>query len=127
MNKRGFTLVEIMIVVAIIALLTAIAIPAFLQYRKDSRRSLCINNMRLIDHAKEVLAIKKDWPIGYDVGTPAGWWSELRGYIDAQLATNENLYCPEDGVTRNHYNYNPIGTRPTCPVVASFPEHLYRQ
>lgn len=119
-RKLGFTLVEIMIVVAIIALLTAIAIPAFLQYRRDARRSLCVNNMRLIDHAKEVLAIKLGWTSGQDIGTGAVAWSNLDPYIDGTNVLN----CPET-VAGTHYAYQPIDTTPSCTVVSTFTEHVY--
>ena len=58
MNQRrgGFTLVEIMIVVAIIALLAAIAVPGFLRARKRSQATTVLNNLRLIDAAKEQYA-----------------------------------------------------------------------
>ncbi len=55
-QRKGFTLVEIMIVVAIIALLAAIAIPSFMRSRQDARKSACMNNLRLIDAAKQQLA-----------------------------------------------------------------------
>jgi len=55
-SRKGFTLVEIMIVIAIIALLAAIAIPSFMKSRLDARKSSCINNLRLIDHAKQQFA-----------------------------------------------------------------------
>ena len=48
MNKKGFTLVEIMIVVAIIGLLAAIGIPSFTKARDNSRAKSCINNLRMI-------------------------------------------------------------------------------
>lgn len=50
-NIKAFTLVEIMIVVAIIALLAAVAIPNFVKSRRQTRLSACINNMRVIDNA----------------------------------------------------------------------------
>ncbi len=53
MKRKNFTLVEIMIVVAIIGLLAAIAVPSFLQARTTSRKNACINNLRLIDGAKQ--------------------------------------------------------------------------
>ena len=62
LNKRrgGFTLVEIMIVVAIIALLAAIAVPGFLRARKRSQASRIINDLRLIDSAVDQYAIENN-------------------------------------------------------------------
>ena len=58
-RQTGFTLVEIMIVVAIIALLAAIAVPGFLRARKRSQATRILNDLRLIEGAVSVYAIEK--------------------------------------------------------------------
>src|SRR5437899_11608609 len=57
-SKSGFTLVEIMIVVAIIGLLAAIAIPNFVRARTTAQMNACINNLRQIDSAKQQWALE---------------------------------------------------------------------
>src|SRR4030088_2754833 len=58
-NKSGFTLVEIMIVVAIIGLLAAIAIPNFVRARTQSQTNACINNLRQLDGAVQQYALEQ--------------------------------------------------------------------
>jgi len=79
MNKRraGFTLVEIMIVVAIIALLAAIAVPGFLRARKRSQASRILNDLRLIDAAVDQYAIETNKASGATV-TIADWTNYLK-------------------------------------------------
>lgn len=57
-SRRGFTLVEIMIVVAIIALLAAIAVPSFLRARKRSQGTSSLETLRIVDAAKDQYAIE---------------------------------------------------------------------
>ena len=74
-SRQGFTLVEIMIVVGIIGLLAAIAIPNFIRYRAASRRGVCIANLRQLQNAKTTWAMERakkgtDTPVETDlIGT----------------------------------------------------------
>ena len=78
-NKRrgGFTLVEIMIVVAIIALLAAIAVPGFLRARKRSQASRILNDLRMIDSAIDQYAIETNRASGNPVAV-ADWTNYLK-------------------------------------------------
>ena len=67
-RKAGFTLVEIMIVVAIIGLLAAIAIPNFIKARATSQQNACINNLRQIDAAINEWALETGQSNGATVG-----------------------------------------------------------
>ncbi len=114
MKKSGFTLVEIMIVVAIIALLTAIAIPAFLRYRQDSKHDLCLSNLRVVKHAKEIVAMRDN----YTNATPMNATIITRccNYIEG----GGTLYCPSgptnDAASYYTNTFQAMGTVPTCPV-----------
>src|SRR6202007_2105779 len=66
-NRKGFTLVEIMIVVAIIALLAAIAVPGFLRARKRSQATRILNDLRMIDSAVDQYAIETNKTTGASV------------------------------------------------------------
>ncbi len=105
-GKSGFTLVEIMIVVLIIALLAAIAVPSFVRARDRARTSACLNNLRLIDGAIETWAMAEE--IADGVAANAETWEELRGqalptcpsggtYIATTLVVGGNPECDEHG------------------------------
>jgi len=75
-NRGGFTLVEIMIVVAIIALLAAIAVPNFLRARKRAQASRVLEDLRMLDAALDQYAVEKN----KKAGDPAAF-SDLQNYI----------------------------------------------
>jgi prepilin-type N-terminal cleavage/methylation domain-containing protein len=79
LNKKrgGFTLVEIMIVVAIIALLAAIAVPGFLRARKRSQATRILNDLRMIDSAVDQYAIETNRHTGDPIAV-ADWTSYLK-------------------------------------------------
>src|SRR5712691_1457637 len=89
-GKAGFTLVEIMIVVAIIGLLAAIAIPNFVKARTLSQTNACINNLRKIDGAKATWALEKKKT---NADTPTT--GDLYG---ATLYIRDEPTCPASGV-----------------------------
>jgi len=76
-NRKGFTLVEIMIVVAIIALLAAIAVPGFLRARKRSQATRILNDLRMIDSAVDQYAIETNRSTGFVVGV-ADWTNYIK-------------------------------------------------
>jgi prepilin-type N-terminal cleavage/methylation domain-containing protein len=76
-KRAGFTLVEIMIVVAIIALLAAIAVPGFLRARKRSQASKILNDLRMIDGAVDQYAIETGRTTGAAVTVP-DWTNYLK-------------------------------------------------
>jgi prepilin-type N-terminal cleavage/methylation domain-containing protein len=76
-SQKAFTLVEIMIVVAIIALLAAIAVPGFLRARKRSQASRILNDLRMIDSAVDQYAIETNRKTG-DAVAVADWTNYLK-------------------------------------------------
>jgi len=101
-RKAGFTLVEIMIVVAIIGLLAAIAIPNFVKARTTAQTNACINNLRQIDGAKEQWALEKKKSSGSAVVD-----TEIESYIKGGAPK-----CPAGG----SYTYNAVDTSPVCSI-----------
>jgi prepilin-type N-terminal cleavage/methylation domain-containing protein len=104
-NAKGFTLVEIMIVVAIIGILIAIAVPSFLRAREISRRNACQENLNKISGATQQWAIDKK--IGAD---GAASWSEL---IGSDLYLRKSPECPSSG---SYELGSDISENPTCSL-----------
>ncbi len=109
----GFTLVEIMIVLAIIGFLLTIAIPSFVQARTNTQKNICLNNLRHIQAAKEQYALDYGKDSSY---TPneSNIGPYLKGYSGGSL--DNRVYCPLESTKSftSSYTLNNIGTSPDC-------------
>ena len=114
-NKSGFTLVEIMIVVAIIGLLAAIAIPNFVRARQTSQTNACINNLRQLDGAKQQWALENgktqaDTPVEADV----------QPYLGRGTTGSVTFTCPlqaAGSALAVSYDILDVGHAPACKKV----------
>jgi prepilin-type N-terminal cleavage/methylation domain-containing protein len=113
-KKAGFTLVEIMIVVAIIGLLAAIAIPNFVKSRATSQANGCINNLRQINAAAAQFSLEK----GKKTGDPITFPDDLTPYIKMNSSGSLPV-CPAGGA----YDCSMVGTNATCTLSTLDPPH----
>jgi prepilin-type N-terminal cleavage/methylation domain-containing protein len=108
-KHAGFTLVEIMIVVAIIALLAAIAVPGFLRARKRSQASKILNDLRMIDGAVDQYAIETGRKSG-DIVNVADWTNYLK--------KDTRLYSTGQDLFGDDYGTQTVDTLPIVPTGA---------
>ena len=109
-RKAGFTLVEIMIVVAIIGLLAAIAIPNFVKARESAQAKSCVNNLRQIDGAVDQYALENGLATG-DAVTEAQFTTFLKA----------TPTCP---IGSTAYGDQAVGTPTACPNIGTAPTHV---
>ncbi len=104
--KGGFTLVEIMIVVAIIGLLATIAIPNFVKARTTAQMNACINNLRQIDGAIQTWALETK-----QADDAAVTFTQISGYL------KNAVVCPSGGKNfGDSYQLGTVADKPTCKL-----------
>jgi len=125
--KKGFTLVEIMIVVAIIGLLAAIAIPSFMRARTTSQQNACINNLRQVEAGKDQYALENGLTNGATFASDTAGFTLLvgpgTGYVksfpNCPASTNLGTQAKSAAISALDYSINSIGTNTTCDILTA--------
>ncbi len=110
-QSGGFTLVEIMIVVAIIGLLASIAVPNYMKSRQQAHQKACISNQQQIDGAIQRWAMDLNKAQGQPVT-----YSDISSYLQRAVV------CPAGGSTfQDSYTITTVDAAPVCQRVPSGP------
>lgn len=109
-SVKAFTLVEIMIVVAIIGIIIAIAVPAFLRARENSRGQACQENLSKIDGAKEQYAL--EFKLSNGSAIQMDWLIQPNGAAVGSGYLKKQPQCPSNGT----YTLGNVGEDPSCSI-----------
>lgn len=123
-NVSAFTIMEIFVIIAVLGILLAIAIPNFVTARSRVHDDMCINNLRQIELAKEQWSIENDKDASDPAPTPAELDSYVREDIWDETATDytsgHGLICPQDSnatpTFNTSYTVNAVDTDATCKI-----------
>lgn len=108
LRRAGFTLIEIMIVVGIVALLATIAMPTFVRARTTSHKNSCINNLRQIEGAVQTWALDNN-----KGGASTPTFTDIHGYLKREVV------CPSGGADADFdssYTIQSVSTNPICNI-----------